>query len=111
MTDVNASSRSANRSRNALLPTVGILFGIFVVFVLFSTVYTDYLWFRSMEFDHVFTTLLWTRIGLFVAFGLILAAVTTGNAWVAWRLRPRTISFGHPALDRYAESLLSLIHI
>ena len=109
MTDVNASSRSANRSRNALLPTVGILFGIFVVFVLFSTVYTDYLWFRSMEFDHVFTTLLWTRIGLFVAFGLILAAVTTGNAWVAWRLRPRTISFGHPALDRYAKSLRSRV--
>ena len=65
------------------------------------------LWYTSLDFGTVFTTMLLTRIGLFVAFGLLMAALVGGNAVLAYRLRSKT-RLGPPTsplLERYRELL------
>lgn len=100
-----SASTSVPRSRRAILPTLGILFALVILFVIFANVFTDFLWYRVLSFGNVFSTMLVTRIGLFLVFGLLLAVLVGGNAMLAWRLRPRNQSMGNPALDRYAEAL------
>ncbi|HET6167334.1 MAG TPA: UPF0182 family protein, partial [Marmoricola sp.] len=53
----------------------------------------------------VFTTLLWTKIIMFVVFGLLMALAVGGNLWIAYRLRPsfRANSPEQASLDRYRE--------
>ena len=62
---------------------------LIVAFAIFTSFWTDRLWYRSFDFGSVFTTLLLTRIGLFVAFGLIMATLVVGNAAIAYRMRPQ----------------------
>jgi hypothetical protein len=50
--------------------------------------YTDYLWFQEVKFPSVFTTILWYKIALGVAGGLIFALVVYLNVRLA--ARPRT---------------------
>ncbi|HET6985839.1 MAG TPA: hypothetical protein VFI00_04450, partial [Kribbella sp.] len=38
-----------------------------------SSIYTDRLWYRSEGYGNVFSKLFWTRTGLFVVFGLLMA--------------------------------------
>ena len=50
--------------------------------------YTDYLWFQEVKFPSVFTTMLWYKIALGIAGGLIFALVVYLNVRLA--ARPRT---------------------
>jgi len=50
--------------------------------------YTDYLWFQEVKFTSVFTTILWYKIALGIAGGLIFALVVYLNVRLA--ARPRT---------------------
>jgi len=61
-----------------------LMFG-FSVFVGF---WTDKMWFSSLGYTNVFTKLLFTRIGLFVVFGLLMALIVVANIMVAYRFRP-----------------------
>ncbi|MVA76121.1 UPF0182 family protein [Auraticoccus sp. F435] len=60
-----------------------------VLFTLFSGIWTDRLWYQSLGYSTVFSTQLFTRLGLFVVFGLVMALVVVGNIALAYRLRPR----------------------
>ena len=51
--------------RSAILPTLVIAAVLVVLFAIFTSVWTDRLWYRSFDFGSVFTTMLLTRIGLF----------------------------------------------
>ena len=79
------------------LPTLVIAAVAVVVFAIFTNIWTDRLWYASFQFESVFTTMLLTRIGLFVAFGLIMAALvivsgyTSINAVVKAELFPAHI--------------------
>jgi hypothetical protein len=53
---------------------------LIVLFAVFTSVWTDRLWYRSFNYGSVFATMLTTRIGLFAVFGLIIAAAVAGNA-------------------------------
>lgn len=90
--------------RRAVLPTLGIAAALIIAFVLFSTLYTDDLWFRSVGFSEVYRTMLLTRFGLFVVFGLVFSLIVTGNVVVAWRALPSRPAYGNPTLDRYADA-------
>ena len=57
--------------RSAILPTLIIAAVLVVAFAIFTSFWTDRLWYRSMDFGTVFSTMLLTRIGLFVGFGLL----------------------------------------
>jgi uncharacterized protein len=74
--------------RRALTITGGILLILFFSLSAFTGIWTDRLWFRSLDYGAVFTTTILTRVGLFIAFGLVFAAVVLANIWLAYRHRP-----------------------
>ncbi|MEU2393056.1 UPF0182 family protein [Streptomyces sp. NPDC007369] len=98
--------RPSRRSRT-LLMTLGVLAVLGMVFVMFAGFWTDWLWFRSVKYSTVFTTTLWTRVGLFAVFGLLMAGAVGLNIWLAYRLRPplSAMSLEQQSLDRYRMSI------
>jgi uncharacterized membrane protein (UPF0182 family) len=97
----------AARRRSAILPTLIIAAVLVVIFAIFTNIWTDRLWYVSFDYGDVFSTMLLSRIGLFVSFGLIMATSVAANAAIAYRLRPRTRTGGptSPLLERYRELL------
>lgn len=87
--------------------TVGILFVLFIILVIFTSFYTDLLWFDSMEKRSVFTTQIGTRSLLFVIFGVLMAVIVGVNLWLAYKFRPRDLPRNQEqlSLDRYREGL------
>ncbi|BCL13791.1 UPF0182 family membrane protein [Micromonospora sagamiensis] len=86
--------------------TIGVLIGVFVLFTLLGwgvQAWTDWLWFDEVDYTQVFTGVLVTRLLLFLAVGLGMAAVVGGNLWLAHRLRPglRPHSAEQATLERY----------
>ncbi|MEV5969182.1 UPF0182 family protein [Streptomyces sp. NPDC051921] len=94
--------RPSRRART-LLMTLGVLAVLAMAFVMFAGFWTDWLWFRSVHYSSVFTTTLWTKIGLFLVFGLLMALAVGLNIWLAYRLRPplSAMSLEQQSLDRY----------
>ncbi|HEX5540203.1 MAG TPA: UPF0182 family protein [Micromonospora sp.] len=71
--------------------TIGVLLGVLLFFTLLGwavQAWTDWLWFEEVDYTQVFTQVLTTRLLLFLAVGLAMAAVVGGNMWLAYRLRP-----------------------
>lgn len=83
--------------------TLGVLAVLGMAFVMFAGFWTDWLWYRSVRYSSVFTTTLWTKIGLFFVFGLLMSASVGFNIWLAHRLRPplSAMSMEQQSLDRY----------
>jgi len=93
------------RSR-ALVITAVVLVAAFLGLTTFSGFYTDRLWYVSGGYGGVFTTLIWTRIGLFVATGLLMALVVCLNVVLAYRMRPIFVGMGDPnGMGRYREAV------
>ena len=63
------STPAVGRRRSAILPTLVIVAVLVVLFAIFTSVWTDRLWYRSFDFGSVFNTMLVTRIGLFASSG------------------------------------------
>ena len=95
---------SQQRSR-ALVGTVIVLVAAFFLVSVFTGVWTDRLWFRSVGYSEVFTKVLGTKVLLFVAFGLLMGVVVGANVALAYRFRPlfRPASAEQVNLDRYRE--------
>lgn len=87
--------------------TLGVLAVLAMLFIMFAGFWTDWLWFRSVKYSTVFTTTLWTKIGLFAVFGLLMAGAVGFNIWLAHRLRPplSAMSMEQQSLDRYRMSI------
>jgi hypothetical protein len=83
--------------------TLGVLAVLAMAFVMFAGFWTDWQWYRSVQYSSVFTTTLWTKIGLFFVFGLLMAVAVGVNIWLAHRLRPplSAMSMEQQSLDRY----------
>ncbi|MEV8016292.1 UPF0182 family protein [Streptomyces sp. NPDC086554] len=96
-----------SRRVRTLLMTLGILAVLAMLFVMFAGFWTDWLWYRSVNYSSVFTTTLWTKVGLFFVFGLLMAAAVGVNIWLAHRLRPplSAMSMEQQSLDRYRMSI------
>ncbi|MEU9311618.1 UPF0182 family protein [Streptomyces sp. NPDC048256] len=92
-----------SRRVRTLLMTLGVLAVIGMAFTMFAGFWTDWLWYRSVNYSSVFTTTLWTKIGLFFVFGLLMALAVGFNIWLAHRLRPplSAMSVEQQSLDRY----------
>ncbi|MDX3852551.1 UPF0182 family protein [Streptomyces sp. AK02-01A] len=92
-----------SRRVRTLLMTLGVLAVLAMLFVMFAGFWTDWLWYRSVDYSSVFTTTLWTKIGLFAVFGLLMAVAVGLNIWLAYRLRPplSAMSMEQQNLDRY----------
>ncbi|EST38596.1 hypothetical protein N566_06650 [Streptomycetaceae bacterium MP113-05] len=94
--------RPSRRART-LLMTAGVLAVLVMVFVMFAGFWTDWLWYRSLDYSSVFTTTMVTKVGLFAVFGLLMAGLVGLNIWLAHRLRPplSAMSLEQQSLDRY----------
>jgi len=105
----NFSKRNLGQPRRlgALPLTVIILTVLAVVLVSLSGFYVDYLWFRSVDYASVWSTLLITKVTLFVAFGLVTALVIVTNIIVAYKRRPIYVPTTAEAdnLERYRSQI------
>ena len=77
-----------NRNRAPLAITAGLLAVIGAIIVSFSGYYIDWLWFKSVDFTSVWTTVLTTRIQLFLIVGLLTSTIISLNIFFAYKRRP-----------------------
>jgi uncharacterized membrane protein (UPF0182 family) len=64
-----ASTRGLPANRRALLPTLVTLAALLFAGAVFTGVWTDRLWFQSLDYGDVFSTILLTRALLFIVLG------------------------------------------
>ncbi|GII93017.1 UPF0182 protein [Sinosporangium siamense] len=75
---------------------------------MFSGVYTDYLWFASVDYTAVFSGVLWTQSLLFLLGAALMIAIVGGNMLLAYRTRPMfgpAMFGGASGADRYRMAL------
>ncbi len=99
----------SSRRPGALVITLIVLVVLFMVLSGFASFWTERLWFKSVDYSEVFTTLLLTRIGLFFVFAGLMAATVGVAMAMAYRFRP-VLWPGMPGMpddgmDRYRELL------
>lgn len=96
------------RKPHPLFITLVVVAALMVMVSIAATLWTDFLWYRSMGYDRVFGTRLGAAIGLFIGGFLIMAGLVIGNGLLAMRLRP-TIrpSAQSSLLDQYRQVLFS----
>jgi uncharacterized membrane protein (UPF0182 family) len=89
----------------ALTAIVLVILGSILVGL--SGFYADFLWFRSVDFVSVWSTVLVTKAALFVFFGLITSLFITTNIYLAYRSRPlyAPVSVEADNLERYRGQL------
>jgi hypothetical protein len=89
-----------------ILPLLAIL-ALLILLLALTPVYTDLLFYRSVNFSRVFTTVLWTRVVLFVLYGVVMAVAIGTNLVLAYRLRPivRPLSVEQQNLERYRTAI------
>ena len=71
------------------MPTLIALGALILLFALFAGIYSERLWYSSVDQAAVFDKRLLTQIGLFAAFGGFMALLLLGNMLIAYRSRPR----------------------
>ncbi len=89
------------------MATAVVLVVGFFLLSAFTGIYTDKLWFDAVGYSSVFSRLVWTKVLLFVVFGLIMGLVIAVNMYLAYRFRPvfRPASLEQASLDRYRQVL------
>ncbi len=94
--------------RSRALAVTGVIVALsFFGLTTFSTLYTDRLWYGNVGYTQVFSTLLITKIVLFVIFGVLMGVAVAISTYVAYRLRPlfRPSSPEQNNLDRYRDAV------
>jgi uncharacterized membrane protein (UPF0182 family) len=101
------ADRSPSRRSRALVITAVVLVLSFFALTAFANFYTNVLWYRDIGFGSVYSRLIWTKLVLFVVFGVLMGVVVAINMVVAFRVRP----LFHPqspeqaGLDRYRQAV------
>ncbi|HEX4190995.1 MAG TPA: UPF0182 family protein [Marmoricola sp.] len=97
--------RAESRRPRPLILTLITMAVLLIGFELFANIWTQKLWFASIDYSGVFTRLIVTKILLFAVFGVLMALVVGGNLVIAFRLRPvfRANSAEQANLERYRE--------
>ena len=103
-----AAPQGPSRRSRALLWTAGILAVSFVLLSTFASLWTERMWFQSVTYGGVWSTLLSTKALLFVVFGVLMGGIVALNAGLAYRWRPvfRPTSPEQVSLDRYREVVI-----
>jgi len=76
------------RRPRLLLPVLIALGAIVLLFYIFTGIYTDYLWYESVNYTTVFSTVVWTQVLLFAVGALLMVGIVGGNMLLAYRIRP-----------------------
>ncbi|WP_418059720.1 UPF0182 family protein [Pimelobacter simplex] len=99
-----APERPGRRTRALVITGVILVLGFFLLSA-FAGIYTDRLWYSEVGYGQVFSTMLWTRVGLFVAFGVLMGGVVALNMYLAYRSRPIFGLPGNDGVDRYRDAV------
>ena len=96
-----------NQLRKPLNITVGIIVVLGILIARSSGFYIDWLWFKSVGFTTVWSTVLTTKVLLFVVVGLITSLFISANILIAYRRRPLYVPLSVEAdnLERYRAQL------
>jgi len=99
--------RPKNRKVGPLAITFIVLAVVSVVLISLSGFYADLLWFRSVSFTKVWSTILFTKIELFIIFGLATSLVISSNIFIAYKKRPIYVPLTVEAdnLERYRAQI------
>ena len=95
-----------DRRRRVLVPTLITLAVLLFLGSIFTSVWTDRLWYKSVDYSNVFQTVLFSRVLLFLILGSLFSLFVVGNIYLAWRLRPDSVPMRRddPAF-RYRQTL------
>lgn len=100
-----APERPGRRARALVITGVVLVVGFFLL-TAFASVYTDRLWYKEVGYGQVFSTMLWTRVGLFVGFGTLMAAIVAVNMHLAFRFRPLfRMAPSDASVERYRDAV------
>ena len=96
-----------NQLRKPLNITIGIIALLGLVIFNSSGFYIDWLWFKSVGFTSVWSTVLTTKITLFVIVGLLTSLFISTNILIAYRTRPMYVPMTIEAdnLERYRAQI------
>lgn len=83
--------------------TIALIVLIIKIFDPLANLYTDWLWFKSLHYEKVFTTMLFSKICLGLISGFVFFAVTYTNLWLARKLCPSDYSHIEGYFDRFAN--------
>ena len=100
------TSEPSSRGR-VLVPTLLVLGVLVVGWVVFASIYSDWLWYSSVGKTQAFRIKLTAQIGMFFAFGLVMAGSLLVTMWIAYRSRPAfgNLTAEQASLERYRMSL------
>src|SRR5271166_2654844 len=75
--------------------------------------YVDWLWFGELGYRSVFTTVLWTRLLLFLLVGLIVGAIVFAGLALAYRTRPVFVPANGPndPVARYRAAVMPRLRL
>jgi uncharacterized membrane protein (UPF0182 family) len=96
-----------NQLRKPLNITIGVIVVLGAIIASSSGFYIDWLWFKSVGFTTVWSTVLTTKILLFVVVGVVTSLFITANIYIAYRKRPLYVPLSVEAdnLERYRAQL------
>jgi uncharacterized protein len=96
-------SLALSRRWKIALAVVGILIVLLIVLSSLTGIYVNWLWFGEVGYRQVYRTVIWTKVILFLVFGITMALIIGGNLVVAYLLRPpfRPMSAEQQNLERY----------
>ena len=95
------------RKRGPLSITIGILAVLVIALISLSGFYADWLWFKSVNFTSVWSTVLFTKIELFFLIGIATSFIISLNIYLAFRRRPFYVPLAVEAdnLERYRAQI------
>jgi uncharacterized membrane protein (UPF0182 family) len=87
--------------------TIAVIFVIGLALVSMSGFYADWLWFKSVNFTSVWSTVLMTKVILFIVAGLVTASLILLNVVIAYKKRPLYVPMTVEAdnLERYRAQI------
>ena len=93
--------------RSPLTLTITILVVLSGILLSLSGFYADWLWFKSVDFTSVWTTVLTTKVFLFVVAGLLTSSIILLNIIIAYKRRPLYVPLSIEAdnLERYRAQI------
>ena len=93
--------------RSPLALTIGILVLLSGIFLSLSGFYADWLWYKSVAFTSVWTTVLTTKVELFIIAGLLTSSIVLINVVIAYKRRPLYVPLSIEAdnLERYRAQI------
>ncbi|MFE3002245.1 UPF0182 family protein [Nocardia sp. NPDC059246] len=104
---------SLSRRSRILLVTALVLAALLLVGPRLTDAYTNWLWFGEVGFRNVYTTVLFTRILLFLVVAVVVAVIIWLALLLAYRSRPVFVPANGPAdpIARYRTTVMSRLRL